>query len=237
MVSKKEQLVIFYTVIIAFFYLRLVACHHQNIVVQTPKQVVSQGQKKISSPVKVSLNDHYVSKRYNVLAKKEVKKGSLSKNISLSPKKLVSLPKKVLPKKDPKIAYSYTVNGHEYHVLRSAKNYRKTGKASWYGEAFHGRLTSNGEVFNMYKLTAANKELPLSTYIKVTNLANKKHIVVKVNDRGPFIKGRILDLSYAAAKKLDFIKNGVTLVRIEALNTKIEPQLKSNKIKPVLACR
>jgi len=88
------------------------------------------------------------------------------------------------------------------------------GTASWYGRPFHGRLTANGERYNMFRLSAAHKSLPLGSYLEVRNLENGKSIIVKVNDRGPYIGGRILDLSYAAAKKLGFVHRG--LARIEA---------------------
>ena len=89
------------------------------------------------------------------------------------------------------------------------------GIASWYGEEFHGRLTASGEIFDMYKLTAAHRELPLGKRVRVTNLKNHKSVVVKVNDRGPFVRGRIIDLSYAAADKIGMIGNGITKVRLE----------------------
>ena len=92
------------------------------------------------------------------------------------------------------------------------------GIASWYGEEFHGRPTSSGEIFDMYKLTAAHKELPLGTRVLVTNLKNRKRVVVKINDRGPFVQGRIIDLSYGAAKKIGMLADGVVKVRIEVVN-------------------
>jgi len=88
-----------------------------------------------------------------------------------------------------------------------------TGVASWYGKPFHGRKTANGERYNMYKISAAHKKLPLGTVLRVKNLDNGKIIYVRVNDRGPYVKGRVLDLSYAAAKELDFINNGHTKVK------------------------
>ena len=93
----------------------------------------------------------------------------------------------------------------------------QTGIASYYGLKYHGRQTANGEVFDMYDLTAAHTSLPFGTRIKVTNLDNNRHVIVRVNDRGPFVKGRILDLSYGAAKKLDMIESGTAPVRIEVL--------------------
>ena len=92
-----------------------------------------------------------------------------------------------------------------------------TGVSSFYAEDFHGKLTANGEVYDMYGVTAAHKTLPLNTVCRVTNLANKKSLILRINDRGPYIKGRILDCSYGAAKKLDFIKEGTTNVKIEVI--------------------
>ena len=89
------------------------------------------------------------------------------------------------------------------------------GKASWYGKKFHGKITASGEKFNMYSYTAAHKTLPLGTVVKVTNLANNKSVDVKINDRGPYTKGRILDLSYLAAKKIGLVSMGVTKVKVE----------------------
>jgi len=91
------------------------------------------------------------------------------------------------------------------------------GVSSFYAEDFHGKLTANGEVYDMYGLTAAHKTLPLNTVCRVTNLTNKKSLILRINDRGPFIKGRILDCSYGAAKKLDFINQGTTNVKIEVM--------------------
>ena len=91
----------------------------------------------------------------------------------------------------------------------------QVGVSSYYGKKFHGRLTANGEVFNMYKLTAAHRVLPLGTHVKVTNLKNGRWVEVKVNDRGPFIEGRILDLSFAAALELEMVKQGTAKVMIE----------------------
>ena len=91
------------------------------------------------------------------------------------------------------------------------------GKSSYYGKKFHGRKTANGEIFDMYKLSAAHREMPFNTLIKVTNTKNKKSVVVHVNDRGPFVSGRILDLSYGAAKEIDMINDGVADVIIEII--------------------
>ena len=91
------------------------------------------------------------------------------------------------------------------------------GISSYYAEDFHGKLTANGEVYDMYGLTAAHKTLPLNTIVRVTNINNEKSLILSINDRGPFVKGRILDCSYGAAKKLDFLANGTTKVRIEVI--------------------
>ena len=103
--------------------------------------------------------------------------------------------------------------------LKTAKRVPKviTGVSSFYGTDFHGKLTANGEVYDMYGLTAAHKTLPLNTTVRVTNLANNKSLILRINDRGPYIKGRILDCSYGAAKKLDFLLQGTTKVRIEII--------------------
>ena len=92
-----------------------------------------------------------------------------------------------------------------------------TGISSYYGTDFHGKLTANGEVYDMYGLTAAHKTLPLNTIVRVTNLSNSKSLILRINDRGPYVKGRILDCSYGAAKKLGFIAQGTTKVRIEVI--------------------
>ena len=91
------------------------------------------------------------------------------------------------------------------------------GISSYYAEDFHGKLTANGEVYDMYGLTAAHKTLPLNTIVRVTNLDNEKSLILRINDRGPYVKGRILDCSYGAAKKLGFLSNGTTQVRIEVI--------------------
>ncbi|MBA6230939.1 septal ring lytic transglycosylase RlpA family protein [Colwellia sp. MB3u-28] len=111
----------------------------------------------------------------------------------------------------------YQVRGKTYSVLKSAENFSQTGIASWYGEKFHGHLTSNGEIYNMYAMSAAHKNLPLPTYLKVTNNANNRSVIVRVNDRGPFHQNRIIDLSYSAAYKLDMMKTGVANVTVTAI--------------------
>ena len=116
----------------------------------------------------------------------------------------------------------YEVLGKEYKVLASSSGYRERGVASWYGTKFHGRLTSNREVYDMYALTAAHTTLPLPTWVEVQNLRNNKTVVVRVNDRGPFAHNRIIDLSYAAALELDMVNDGTSLVEVRALD--FEPE-------------
>ncbi|WP_457679850.1 septal ring lytic transglycosylase RlpA family protein [Thermovibrio sp.] len=118
--------------------------------------------------------------------------------------------------------YIYTVNGRRYCVRKSYEGFVQVGIASWYGPGFHGSRTASGEIYNMYKLTAAHKTLPLGTYVKVINLENGKSVIVKINDRGPFVKGRIIDLSYAAAKRLGMLKKGTAKVKIIALGKRVE---------------
>ena len=112
---------------------------------------------------------------------------------------------------------NYTVLGKSYQVLGNAEGFVEQGIASWYGKKFHGHLTSNGEIYNMYAMSAAHKNLPLPSYVKVTNLDNNKTVVVRVNDRGPFHNQRIIDLSYSAAYKLDMLKTGTANVKLEAI--------------------
>lgn len=122
----------------------------------------------------------------------------------------------------------YTLRGVRYEVMKDSTGFKQRGQASWYGKKFHGHLTSNGETYDMYSMTAAHKTLPLPSYVKVTNLDNGKTVVVRVNDRGPFHSSRIIDLSYAAAYKLDVIKTGTANVEIEAIITSKEQTTKSS---------
>jgi rare lipoprotein A len=112
---------------------------------------------------------------------------------------------------------SYVVFGKRYYVLDSSEGFVQRGVASWYGTKFHGRPTSSGEIYNMHEMTAAHKTLPIPVYVHVKNLDNGRSAVVKVNDRGPFISGRIIDLSYAAAKKLGVDGPGTANVEISVL--------------------
>lgn len=111
----------------------------------------------------------------------------------------------------------YTINGRTYYVLEDERGYSETGMASWYGRKFHGHLTSNGEIYDMFQLSAAHTTLPIPSYIRVTNLENGKSIVARVNDRGPFHPGRVVDLSYAGAVMLDYAGKGTARVRVEAI--------------------
>jgi len=126
------------------------------------------------------------------------------------------------PRPEPRARYGnhspYTVNGKTYHVRPSASGYRERGRASWYGSKFHGRNTSSGEPFDMYKVSAAHKTLPLPSWVEVTNLDNGRKLVVRVNDRGPFKEGRIIDLSYAAAVKLGVLEAGTAPVEVRAID-------------------
>ena len=127
-----------------------------------------------------------------------------------------------VPKVEPRSKYgnpiSYVVRGKRHYVLQNAKGYSKVGFASWYGTKFNGKLTSTRERYNLYSMTAASPDLPIPTYVRVTNLSNGKSCIVKVNDRGPFVANRIIDLSYVAAKKLGYANHGTALVRVTAID-------------------
>lgn len=127
-----------------------------------------------------------------------------------------------VPGPEPKSAYGnprfYEVQGSRYYVSHSADGYRERGVASWYGRKFHGRRTSSGETYDMHAMTAAHKTLPLPTWVRVTHLSNGRSIVVRVNDRGPFVDNRLIDLSYAAARELGMVEAGTGLVEVEALD-------------------
>jgi rare lipoprotein A len=111
----------------------------------------------------------------------------------------------------------YEVLGKRYYVLPSSDGYTERGVASWYGRDFHGKSTSSGEVYDMREMTAAHKTLPIPTWVEVTNLTNGRRVIVKVNDRGPFVDGRIIDLSQRAAEELDMVRSGTARVQIRAL--------------------
>jgi rare lipoprotein A len=138
---------------------------------------------------------------------------------TLPPEALLSVPEPT-PRDEPLAAFAnrpYVVLKRAYAPAHERKPWRERGVASWYGRKFHGRRTATGERYDMYALTAAHRTLPLPSYVRVTNLVNRQSIVVRVNDRGPFLRNRILDVSYAAAAKLGFAGKGSTLVEIEAI--------------------
>jgi rare lipoprotein A len=141
-----------------------------------------------------------------------------------------------VPKPEPHSRYgnpkSYVVLGKRYYVKESSLGYKETGTASWYGKKFHGHRTSSGEPYDMYKMTAAHKTLPLPTYVKVRNLNNGRTAIVKVNDRGPFHQGRIIDLSYAAAHKLGYTGKGTARVEIIAIDTRRQVPPTRTDVKP-----
>lgn len=126
------------------------------------------------------------------------------------------------PKQEPLSRYGnpevYTVFGQQYRVMKSSKEFKQQGIASWYGLKFHGKRTSSGEAYDMYAMTAAHKTLPLPSYVEVTNLVNNKKVIVKVNDRGPFHEGRVIDLSYVAAYKLDILAEGTGKVKLRVID-------------------
>ena len=111
------------------------------------------------------------------------------------------------------------------YVLPSAEGYLERGVASWYGPTFHGGNTSSGELYDMYAMTAAHKTLPMPCYARVTNLKNGQSVIVRINDRGPFVANRLIDLSYTAAAKLDMIQGGTTLVEVRALTPDVPDEL------------
>ncbi len=126
----------------------------------------------------------------------------------------------------------YDVNGQRYKVLASADNYVERGVASWYGPDFHGHNTSSGERYDMYGMTAAHKTLPIPCYARITNLSNGRTVVVRINDRGPFVGNRIVDLSYSAAVRLDIVRTGTAFVELRVVG----PETPSTQVStPVLA--
>lgn len=133
-----------------------------------------------------------------------------------------SLPSDAVPRQEYKSRLGnpafYDQFGVRYRVLQTSKDFVERGIASWYGEAFHGRRTSTGEPYDMYAMTAAHKTLPLPTYVRVTDLDTGNRVVVRVNDRGPFVEGRVIDLSYIAAVKLGIADRGTARVEVQALD-------------------
>ncbi|HYL04095.1 MAG TPA: septal ring lytic transglycosylase RlpA family protein [Steroidobacteraceae bacterium] len=151
------------------------------------------------------------------------------------PADLEAIPDAV-PRVEPRSAHGnppfYDVDGRRYFVLSSAAGYDERGVASWYGPTFHGANTSSGEPYNMYAMTAAHKTLPLPTYARVTNLSNGRSVVVRINDRGPFVGNRIIDLSYTAAAKLDMLRDGTAMVEVHALTAGAPDVLTRNSQSP-----
>jgi rare lipoprotein A len=145
---------------------------------------------------------------------------------TMPPIKPSKVPYKQLPQqaKIPRTQIPYKIMGKSYYPIPSAYGYTKTGVASWYGKKFHGRKTSNGETYDMYAETAAHKTLPMHTRLLVENLENGKKTFVRVNDRGPFVKSRIIDLSYTAAQHIDMTKHGTAKVKITALGEAVKSQ-------------
>lgn len=128
-----------------------------------------------------------------------------------------------------KIQKPYTINGERYVPLSSHEGFVQTGIASWYGKDFHGKQTSNGDIYDMHAMTAAHKTLPFGVYVKVINRDNGHEAVVRINDRGPFVAGRIIDLSYSAARDLGVVASGTAPVKIEALGY-LDETVKGNTI-------
>ena len=132
-----------------------------------------------------------------------------------------------VPRREPRSPFGnpvfYEALGRRYYVLAESEGYRERGVASWYGPGFHEGRTSSGEIYDMNKMTAAHKTLPLPCFAQVTNLSNGKSVVVRINDRGPFVANRLIDLSYAAATKLDMLREGTTLVEVRTLEAPDTP--------------
>jgi rare lipoprotein A len=144
--------------------------------------------------------------------------------------------KDAVPRVEPRSRYgnpaTYVVSGKRYYTLTSSKDYRERGIASWYGTKFHGHRTSSGEPYDMYRMSAAHKSLPLPTYARVTNLQNGRSVIVKINDRGPFHDNRLIDLSYAAASRLGILGKGTGMVEVQAIDAE---QYVKNQQKPAIA--
>jgi rare lipoprotein A len=146
--------------------------------------------------------------------------GCSTKRIHRQPNYIkLSKPAKNIPAraKIPPTQKPYRVGGRTYYPVPSAYGFNQTGIASWYGKKFHGRKTSNGETYNMYEATAAHKTLPMNTHLLVENLENGQKTIVRINDRGPFVKNRIIDMTYTGASKLGMLKKGTARVRLTAL--------------------
>jgi rare lipoprotein A len=148
-----------------------------------------------------------------------------------------------VPRAEPLHRYAnrqYSALGKSYTPLQATGNYKERGVASWYGKKFHGQRTSIGEVYDMYAMTAAHPTLPIPSYARVTNIANGKTVVVRVNDRGPFLHERIMDLSYVAAYKLGYVNNGSAEVEVESIAVDpnaapVAVEMPAAKVEPVVA--
>jgi len=139
--------------------------------------------------------------------------------------------KKILSSPPPKCSYGkpYIIKQKWYYPMTYVDYFEQKGIASWYGKKFHGRKTSNGETYNMYEISAAHKTLPLGTVVRVYNLDNRKSLKVRINDRGPFIRGRIIDLSYGAARRLGIVQKGTANVFIRTISTPAPPKKRFRK--------
>lgn len=141
----------------------------------------------------------------------------------------------ILPKtKGGQLPRPYLVNGKRYYPLPDSHGFLQYGKASWYGKKFHGRKTAGGEPFDMYGKTAAHKTLPLNTFVNVTNLSNSKSVIVRINDRGPFVKERVIDLSYGAAREIGLVGPGTADVRIIALAREVNTLRTEHGTRPIV---
>ncbi|MEN8257996.1 MAG: septal ring lytic transglycosylase RlpA family protein [Thermodesulfobacteriota bacterium] len=156
--------------------------------------------------------------------------------ISVPAKKWVATPGKYdsTDSKVPGTQRPYEIKGKTYYPLPSAEGFEQKGIASWYGKPFHGRKTSNGETYNMYSRTAAHKTLPMNTHVLVKNLENGKEMVLRINDRGPFVRGRIIDLSRTGAKELGVLAKGTARVHISALGEAVTVQEEGKRVKRFL---
>ncbi len=132
---------------------------------------------------------------------------------------------------------SYSINGVTYYPLPSGEGFVQEGMASWYGKKFHGKRAASGEIFNMYDKTAAHKTLPFGTYVKVVDLSNLREVIARINDRGPFVKGRIIDLSHDAAREIGLVGPGVARVRVVALSKEVGKIRSGNSYKPLVEAK
>ena len=164
-----------------------------------------------------------------LIGSRHVRDGAPKRRVNLS------LLRNAVPRIEPLSRYgnrfkkgnSYVAKNRRYQVMHTSRGYKQRGLASWYGTKFHGRRTSSGEPYNMFAMTGAHRTLPLPTYAKVTHLKTGKWIIVKINDRGPFHKKRLLDLSYAAAVKLGATGAGTVPVEIESIDPRDNPHLRT----------